>query len=512
MTLEAELIAKYAKGVLDFSGLDLAESNLSNINLSGINLSQANLSVANLSGTNLSKADLTDAQMNVARLSGANLTDAILNGCSLNVANLVRADLSRAQLCGASLVRGELVRADLTRANLADANLNSADLREATLRQVNLRHANLSEANMRGCFLREANLEMANLQGTELGACDFSGANLRYSELRQANLSLANLTGADLRGANLRWVDLRGANLTYADLSDAKLSGANLTGADLTNANLTNTSFVHTNLTQAKLIKVEWHGADLSGATLTGAKLHGTPRCGLKIEGIICEWVDLSSTGDRSIIRNFTPEEAREFFNVTPPSLQVIIDFPLDHQANFVLAGTYYKIAQEYPALIQPPSIEITTRRTILSFNIDNDLVLFPTAFMAILPFQDATITQKNIYTMVDMMRAEVIHQKDIKSITIVKQLIILLSEAMRKSKIVEQTKKNLEAAQKLNFFKAHTRTILTSSHSKNLTVYDNPQFGNKLSSNNDMSDESGFTIPDFNVIADFIKEFYNLD
>jgi uncharacterized protein YjbI with pentapeptide repeats len=511
MTLEAALIAKYAEGILDFRGLNLAESNFSNIDLSGINLSQANLSVANFSSANLSKADLTNAQLNVARLSGANLTDAILNGCSLNVANLVRADLSRAQLCGASLVRGELVRADLTRANLSDANLNGADLREATLRQANLRHANLSDANLRGCLLKEANLEMANLQGTELGASDLSGANLRDSELRQANLSLANLTGADLRGANLRWVDLQGANLNGADLSEAKLSGANLTGADLTNANLTNTSFVHANLTQAKLIKVEWNGADLSGATLTGAKLHGTPRFGLKIEGIVCQWVDLSASGDRSIIQNFTPEETKEFFNATPPSIRIIVDSPLSYEANFVLAGTYYKIAQEYSALIQPPSIEISNRRTILSFRIDDDLALFSTAFMAILPFQDANVTKKNIYTMVDVIRAEVIQEKNIKSIKTVKQLIIFLSEAMRKAKIIEKTNKNLEAAHKLNFFKAPTRTILTSSQAKNLTIYDNPHFGKKFTNNDDISGESPYTIPDLQVIADFIKEFYHI-
>ncbi|MDD1416971.1 pentapeptide repeat-containing protein, partial [Dolichospermum sp. ST_con] len=278
---------------------------------------------------------------------------------------------------------------------------------------------------------------------------------------------------------------------------------------DLTNNNLTNTSFVHANLTQAKLIKVEWNGADLSGATLTGAKLYGTPRFGLKIEGIVCQWVDLSSSGDRSVIQNFTPDKAKEFFNLTPPSLQIIIDLPLSHQANFVLAGTYYKIAQEYPDLIQPPNIEISARRTILSFCIDNELTLFSTAFMAILPFQDATITKKNIYSMVDLMRAEVIHQQDMKSIKIVKQLIIFLSQAIRKAKIIEKTNKNLEAAQKLNFFKAPTRTILTNSHSQNLTLYDNPQFGKKFTNDDDISDESVYAIPDFPVIGDFIKEFY---
>lgn len=79
----------------------------------------------------------------------------------------------------------------------------------------------------------------------------------------------------------------------------------------------------------------------------------------------------------------------------------------------------------------------------------------------------------------------------------------------MRKAKIIEETNKNLEAAQKLSFFKAPTRTVLTNSHSKNLTVYDHPQFGKKFTNNEEISDKPAYTIPDFSVIADFIIEFY---
>ncbi|PPJ61424.1 pentapeptide repeat-containing protein [Cuspidothrix issatschenkoi] len=111
------------------------------------------------------------------------------------------------------------------------------------------------------------------------------------------------------------------------------------------------------NLTQAKLMKVEWPGTDLSGATLTGAKLYGTLRFGLKIEGMTCEWLDLSVNSDRSIIQNFTPPEAKEFSSATPLTLSIIVDSPLGHEAHFVLARIYYQIAQEYSALIQTPII-----------------------------------------------------------------------------------------------------------------------------------------------------------
>ncbi|MBK1986829.1 pentapeptide repeat-containing protein [Sphaerospermopsis aphanizomenoides BCCUSP55] len=514
MTIE-ELLEKYATGVLDFSGADLAEVNLSGIKLSGVNLSDANLSVANLSGINLTDANLSYAKLNVARLSGANLAGAILNNSSLNVANLIRADLTRTQLRQASFIRAELIRTDFSRADMCEANLNSADLREATLRQANLRRANFSEANLRGCCLREANLEMANLNATDMTSCDLSGANLRDSELRQANLCMANLSGADLSGANLRWADLRGANLVWADLSGAKLSGANLQGADLSNANLTNASLVHANLTQSKLVKVEWNGADLTGSTLTGAKLYATSRFGLKIEGIKCEWVDLSPTGDRTIIQNFHGEELRDFFNTTPPTIRIIVDLPLEHEANFVLAGTYYQIAQEYEGLIQPPSIENSNRRTILTFRVDNDEILLSTAFMAILPFKDAIATQKTIYTMVDIVRQEVIANQSFKSPVLAKKLISLLEVAINKSKTIKQTKKNLEVAAKLSFFKAPTQTILTNSSDQCLTIYDSPNFGKRfvnrspVGAADDSPNESEYIMASSRMIIDFVQGFY---
>jgi uncharacterized protein YjbI with pentapeptide repeats len=524
MTVE-ELLEKYAAGVLNFSGVDLAEANLSGVKLSGVNLSDANLSIVNLSGANLSEANLSNAKLNVARLSGANLCSAILNNASLNVANLIRADLSRAQLRGALLIRTELIRADLSRADLSEADLTSADLREATLRQANLRHANLSETVLRGASLTGANLEMANLNASDLSRCNLNGANLRDTELRQANLSHANLSGADLSGANLRWADLSGANLRWADLSGAKLSGATLIGADLSNANLTNTVFIHADLTQAKLIRAEWIGADLTGATLTGAKLYGTSRFGLKTEGIICEWVDLSPTGDRSIIQKFHSEDSREFFNETPPTIRIIVDAALEHEANFAIAGAYYQIAQEYRGLKQPPSIESSRRRTVFTFYVDSDEVLFSTAYIVILPFLDAASTQKNISGAVEMINSEIVANQDLKSLKsplMVKQLNILLEQAISQATTIKQMKKNIEVAAKLNFCKAPTQIILTNSSAQTLIVYDHPNFGKRFinrsaintSAYDDISNESikYDILLSLNMVVDFVKGFHYIN
>ncbi|MEH2055349.1 MAG: pentapeptide repeat-containing protein [Nostoc sp.] len=517
MTVE-ELLEKYAAGVLNFSGIDLAEANLSGVKLSGINLSDANLSIVNLSGANLSEANLSNAKLNVARLSGANLCDAIMNNASLNVANLIRADLSRAQLRGASLIRAELIRADLSHTDLLEADLTSADLREATLRQANFRQANLSEAILKGASLTGANLEMANLNASDFSRSDLSGANLRDSELRQANLSRANLSGADLSGANLRWADLSGANLRWADLSNAKLSGADLIGADLSNANLTNTSLIHANLTEAKLIRAEWIGADLTGATLTGAKLYATSRFGLKTEGMICEWVDLSPAGDRSIVQNFHSEESRDFFNETPPTIRIVVDAALEHEANFAIAGAYYQIAQEYRVLKQPPSIESGRRRTIFTFHVDSDEALFPTAYIVILPFLDAASTQKNISSMLEMLNSEVVANQDLKSLHIVKQLNILLESAISQATTIKKTKKNIEVAAKLNFCKAPTQIVLTNSSAHTLIVHYHRNFGkrfinrsalNPSAYNNISSESTKYILPSLDMVMDFVKGFH---
>ncbi|NES96510.1 MAG: pentapeptide repeat-containing protein [Desertifilum sp. SIO1I2] len=518
---EEELLNSYAAGERDFTALKLTEANLSGVNLSAANLSYANLSVANLSGANLSEANLSHTKLNVARLSGSNLTKANLTGAILNVANLVRADLSGAILVQAGLIRAELIRAELSRANLSRANLTGADLREATLRQANLSGANLSEVDLRGTSLTAANLEGANLHGTDLSRSDLSGVDLRDADLRHANLNRTNLSGANLSGANLRWVDLSGANLSWADLSEAKLSGTNLIGADLSYANLVNTSLVHADLTQANLIKADWSGADLSGAILTGAKLYGVSRFGLKTEGMTCEWVDLSPNGDHSHVYHFTPEEFKQFFNPTPPTIQILVDARLDHLANFAIASAYHQIAQQYSSMNQPPSIKVGFRRTSITFRLDSDEQLLPIAYTAILPFKDAFSTRRNINELVEMLRSpELDEHLTLKEQKRIKQVSLDMAQTLNQVDKIQLTSNPSAALDSLSFFQVPTQVSLTNSSAQTLNIYHHPSFGKRLinlptalkSSGANPLKASRFTLPPVSIIADFVKGFYYLD
>lgn len=511
---DKEILKQYAAGVRDFFAADLAEVNLSGVNLSGANLSEANLSVANLSGATLCNTNLSRAKLNVARLSGANLANANLTKANLNVANLIRADLRGANLTQAALIRTELIRANLSGITLQEANLSGADLREATLRQAQLQRTTLSEANLRGAFLTGANLEGAILNGADLSRTDMSGANLKDAELRQANLSCANLSGADLSGANLRWADLSGANLSWADLSEAKLSGANLMGADLSHTHLLNASLVHADLSQARLIHADWIGADLTGAILTGAKLYAVSRFGLKTAGVTCEWVDLSPEGDRSQVLDLSTENAQNFFNDTLPTVRLTVDAPLDLGANLAVASIYAQIAQVYPALNKAPSIDVGVRRTTLTFRIDSNAELFTIAYLAILPFNDATPAHENIMALVKMLQSTELGTFSNKEQKQIQQLIKALNQALTRINSTDTLKVAPGRNQPVPFFQAPTHTVVTNSSDQTLNIYYHPAFGKHLMNQVSVSDRSQNAamktpisiLPPIDSVIEFIK------
>ena len=499
-----ELVKKYTEGNRDFTGINLNEANLSRINLSHSILKKASLFVTNIGGANLSECDFTEANLNVARLSSTNLTRAILNGATLNVANLVQANLTEAQLIGASLIRSELIRAELSKANFSAANLAQADLREVKMTGANLSGANLSGANLRGASALSANFEEANLYGADLTKAELKEVNFSNADLTQASLHQVDLSGADLSGANLKWADLSGANLNGADLSDAKLSGANLNLADLSNTNLANASLVHADLTETNLINADWVGADLTGATLTGAKIYLVPRFGVKVDEITCEWVDISPRGDRTQIQKFnSPSESRRFLNHTPGLVKIVVDALLDYSANSTLATAYSEIAENYGPMSCPPNIEVGYRRTILTFRFDSDEHLLAAAFLAIIPFNDALETQKNL-----MAICKIIESQNLGKKRIVQLCKALNSARDNLNEVIKMLRIALNPGQEIKFFQSPTQTILISSGQETLMVNSHPSFGRRGAN----SQESKFSLPIGQKVVDFLASFDYVD
>lgn len=518
-----EILEKYIAGNRDFTDLNLFEANLSGINLSGANLSGVNLSVANLSGANLTNANLSKAKLNIAKLNGAHLIGANLNEADLNVANLVLVNLKKAQLIGAKLIRAELIRANLSEANLTAADLNGASLPEANLSRANLSGANFRGANLKKANLSGANLVEANLQGVDLSGASLEGADLRGAELRQVNLTGANLKAADLSGVNLRWAMLSSANLRLANLSDAKLSGADLSRSNLSNTNLLNASLVHADLSNSYLLEADWIGADLTGAILTGAKIYGVSRLGIKTEDMTCEWVDLSPYGDKSQVYHLGEgDEVKSFFHETLPTVKIVIDAPIDNASYYALATVYYHIGREYPELGQPPSIEVSSRKTTISLMMNSDRQLFANAYAAIIPFYDAAKTQENLVRMTKQLQTLSKEGKlDRKEIEHVRQIHQLLDAAIKQVKEINVA--NIlppKIGESTNFFHIPTKMVVINSSNGKINVYHHPTFGkppvNQYGSGNS-NVETLIQTPETkmhpaSVVREFIKGFHNLN
>lgn len=488
-----ELLEQYAADLREFSGL-----NLSGVNLPGVNLSRSTFIKANFNSAKLTNSDFSYSVCEKARFHGAKLTLS-----DFSYANLQYADLSNA----------ELTRADFSAGDLRSANLSHADLRDAKLRCTNLNAANLSRADLRHAKLISATLQKANLTNSDFSSTDLSGADLRYAELRQATLNRANLQGANLRGANLRWADLSGANLRWADLTGAKLSGANLTGANLSHAMLLDATLVHVDLSRSNLAFVDWTGADLSGSILTGAKLYSVSPFGIKTSGASCRWIDLSQNGDQSQIYQFATDDLGEYFHEFPPIVEIVIDDRLSSDAHCALAVAYQQLARQGKN-IQPPQIEIYKRRTILRFTLDQDEKLFSTAFLAILPFADAEVTQKNLLEILKSVPTQAIEESEM-GLPAFHALITALNTSIQKV----DTSKLLQAIpvviQRIRFFQAPTRLTLSNSRQRSLTIYDSPQFGKRRIKYSQAEEEFlflnqpiSFALPTQSEAIDFLQSF----
>jgi hypothetical protein len=327
---------------------------------------------------------------------------------------------------------------------------------------------------------------------------------------------LANLSGVNFSGANLRWADLSGANLRWADLTGEKLSGANLVGADLSNAHLIDTSLVYADLTQACLIKANWIGADLTGATLTGAKLYAVSRFGLKTDGIICEWLDLSPEGDNSKIVHLSTENSKKFFSNTLPTVRVVVDAPLDLDANLALASTYHQMAQLYPALKKAPSLKVGVRRTLLTFHIESNAELFTMAYLAIFPFSDAAATHRNITALVNLLRSPELETIAIANREQIERCTTALQDAIAQLEAINPLQVNSDPLASNRFFQAPTNTMVTNSSDRSLIVYYHTAFGKPILNQpsllshlqHDSMQTPETALPSLETVVEFIKAF----
>jgi uncharacterized protein YjbI with pentapeptide repeats len=153
--------------------------------------------------------------------------------------------------------------------------------------------------------LSGARLAYAELQASNCGKTDFSSASLAHGNADEAYLGGAifrdaDLKGATLRGANLEEADMRSAKMDHADLGDANANGVRFTAASMVQVNLQHASLTRADLSGVDGRQMNLSGARLNNATLTGACLHGVVTTDVTVDGVVCEFIDISVDGDGS--------------------------------------------------------------------------------------------------------------------------------------------------------------------------------------------------------------------
>ena len=123
-----EVLNKYARGIKNFSKIDLRKAPLMSVTLKSIvlddsDLSSIDLSKANLSYSSLIRVNLQQANMNRVVLTKANLSQSCLTQADLQEAHLEKVDFTAASLQGVNFQSSYLAGANFAKADLTKAKL-----------------------------------------------------------------------------------------------------------------------------------------------------------------------------------------------------------------------------------------------------------------------------------------------------------------------------------------------------------------------------------------------------
>ena len=182
--------------------------------------------------------------------------------------------------------------------------------------------------------------------------------------------------------------------------------------------------------------------------------------------------MDLSRNGDRSKIQSFQDANAiHTFFNRRPPRVQVIVDVALTQGAHASLARTYHHLSEILTWFVRPPDIEISHRRTVLTFVADSEMALMAIAYLASWPFKDNKAVRTALFEFVEAESATPVTGGLSQGlITQLKETLASLhgsdSEAQRQP--LEQS----------SFFTAPIQVRLSNTSGQGLELYHNPRFG----------------------------------
>lgn len=239
---------------------------------------RVDLRLAALSGAVLSSLELRNCD-----LAGADLSDCNFDGCTLYDCDLR----------GATLDRTSFVSADLTDVDFTDAVANHSVFRHSALHRVTISRTTLTGARFLDCDLEGIVLEdIDDATGFMLHDCRVSGSRIQRVTLRDVSLN-------GLTGHNVALVEssIRG-DVTNWHVSDSRMDAVTVHGS-CSGLEILHSVIRGLRMTGAALTDSSFTSCRLEGLVLDQFDLSSTPLLGCSV--VCCEWPPqaplVSSTG-----------------------------------------------------------------------------------------------------------------------------------------------------------------------------------------------------------------------
>jgi uncharacterized protein YjbI with pentapeptide repeats len=164
-------------------------------NASGVRVSYARIEAlktlnkykVSLKGMDLSNTDLSQIELEKAKLNGIDFSTANLNSSNLSSADLNGANLSDAYLGFSNFSSAQLSGADMTNTQLNFANFSNTNLSGADFTNANCISTNFSNTNLSGIKFYNVEMGRANFSNSDLWSTDFTEAkNLTPEQIKNA--------------------------------------------------------------------------------------------------------------------------------------------------------------------------------------------------------------------------------------------------------------------------------------------------------------------------------------
>jgi uncharacterized protein YjbI with pentapeptide repeats len=290
----------YIAQVVDLSGLDFSEQDLTKIKLIHCDLRNCNFAKSNLTNALLMGSDCSGANFSNAILFNARLDETKLDDTNFSKADCEQAKFSKSVASNINFSHANLQQSKLLHIDWQTINFQGADATKTIIQKAKFKNINMNDAIFQRCHFSEGDWQDIDFSGCDLSKTmidkltfnklpayktNLESVKFHQCKLTELSLQLAKASKMKFISCELQQCLITETDMQSTHLSDTKCYDFKCLDSDLSNMRGTrNSSFVkfrgeRCNFTKASLINCEMPEAifkrcDFSNAFLQDSNLY----------------------------------------------------------------------------------------------------------------------------------------------------------------------------------------------------------------------------------------------